>query len=369
MRAVLNAGCLLAAVSTAHGQSEFRLLPQTLSKVRHVSANGGIVGGGVGRQFEERPMLWTMGPIIISTPVSLPFGFEEGIVASLAADGRTALVKAFDGPGTEIPHRWVHGGGITALPIPSGWDFTHGYAITPDGASIVGSTHVRTVGQRAVRWNGVNPPEILPMPANTASAIAVTTDGRGAVYGAASEHSLPHQIVRWQNGQVDVLVSFPFQQSVESTPVAVDTRGRRIVGMTQSFASMQEISPWILENGVVTPLPFPPNSMVSEPTGMDGRGRMIVGWSQNSSFQNSGWIWTERRGLVEATEFLRSLGADPTGITITTVLGISSDGRTLIGGGTVSPGVTQGWVATIPSPAAGAVMLAGFLAISARRRG
>ena len=60
-------------------------------------------------------------------------------------------------------------------------------------------------------------------------------------------------------------------------------------------------------------------------------------------------------------------GLDLTGWLLTHPLGISDDGRTIVGYGTNPAGQTEGWVATIPEPSTGLLLAAGFVGLGVRR--
>jgi hypothetical protein len=70
--------------------------------------------------------------------------------------------------------------------------------------------------------------------------------------------------------------------------------------------------------------------------------------------------------MVDLNAYLPTLGINLTGWQLGTTTGISYDGMTLVGVGTYN-GNDRGWVVTLPSPGASAVLGLGSL-MTARRR-
>jgi probable HAF family extracellular repeat protein len=109
----------------------------------------------------------------------------------------------------------------------------------------------------------------------------------------------------------------------------------------------------------------PPGSgVITEALGISADGSVVVG-ARHTALDSSAFYWTESLGMVDLGDLLISQGA-------TNVTGwwlqanaVSADGLTIVGFG-ISPeapwtmmGQTQAWVATIPEPATGALLLVG----------
>ena len=80
------------------------------------------------------------------------------------------------------------------------------------------------------------------------------------------------------------------------------------------------------------------------------------------------FIWTEARGLEDLEVLLRSLGVSMDEWSLSEVLDVSADGRTILGTGR-GPGsaLTQIWVAVIPEPSTALLLGAGLACLATRR--
>jgi uncharacterized membrane protein len=77
---------------------------------------------------------------------------------------------------------------------------------------------------------------------------------------------------------------------------------------------------------------------------VSGDGAVVVG---RSGFSLA-FRWTSNEGMVDLNAYLPSLGIDLAGWELTEAVGISADGRVIVGNG-VHNGVNEGWVAIIAS--------------------
>lgn len=101
--------------------------------------------------------------------------------------------------------------------------------------------------------------------------------------------------------------------------------------------------------------------------GVSADGATIVGRSRSAS-GNEAFLWTESDGMQELDVVLAALGVDLTGWTLREARGISDDGTTIVGYGTNPSGFTEAWIAVIPKPGTGLLVMTGLLGLSARRR-
>jgi len=101
--------------------------------------------------------------------------------------------------------------------------------------------------------------------------------------------------------------------------------------------------------------------------GVSADGATIVGRSRSAS-GNEAFLWTEADGMQELDVVLAALGVDLTGWTLREARGISDDGTTIVGYGTNPSGFTEAWIAVIPKPGTGLLVMTGLLGLSARRR-
>lgn len=62
------------------------------------------------------------------------------------------------------------------------------------------------------------------------------------------------------------------------------------------------------------------------------------------------------------------LGLDLTGWTLRNALAVSADGQTIVGYGTNPSGFAEAWVAVIPEPSTGLLLMTGLISLAMCRR-
>jgi hypothetical protein len=79
-------------------------------------------------------------------------------------------------------------------------------------------------------------------------------------------------------------------------------------------------------------------------------------------------IWDAVHGMRLIEQVLMDdYGLDLTGWTLTSVVGVSADGRTIVGQGYNPSGDLDGWIATIPEPGTALLVLAGLVGLAMGR--
>lgn len=101
-------------------------------------------------------------------------------------------------------------------------------------------------------------------------------------------------------------------------------------------------------------------------------GRVVVGTAvafddlgSVESFRAT--IWTQELGNRDLQEYLALVGVNLSGWDLGWAHGVSADGSVIVGNGWYN-GVYQGWVVTIPSPAAALLLGGGMIVASGCRR-
>jgi uncharacterized membrane protein len=188
------------------------------------------------------------------------------------------------------------------LPLPPGDTESSANAVTPDGHTAVGNaTHLENghLLSHAVTWDAAGNPGVLPqVPGHTiAAALDVSSDGSVVVGNSACCEENPAKPVRWVNG----------------VPQLLD-----------------------------------PNLEFGTANGCSGDGSVIVGEAFDGAF-----VWDSSHGLRYLHDILVAAGVDLSNYSLTSALGVSGDGRTVVGWGfaldTFSP---VGWKVVLPSPCA-----------------
>lgn len=103
--------------------------------------------------------------------------------------------------------------------------------------------------------------------------------------------------------------------------------------------------------------------------GVDDAGDVALFQLINGGTASVPYVWTSSRGIERLADYLQANGVQiPSGYALDYAIGISADGRTIVGG-LRSPGQGyEGFVATIPSPGAAGIALALGILRTARRR-
>jgi uncharacterized membrane protein len=165
----------------------------------------------------------------------------------------------------------------------------------------------------------------------------------------------------------------------------VSDDGTVIVGFTASDAESDSIQPfrWTVETGVVS-LGLLPETGGASATAISGNGKLIAGTilSTGTFDEVTGvFVWTAEMGMRNLVELLTSeygIGEQLDGWSLREVVGISGDGRYIVGHGVSPDGRPAPWLVDLgftPVPEAstygvcGAVGLLGFVCLRRRQRG
>lgn len=220
------------------------------------------------------------------------------------------------GAAAQRPVRWVNGAPSQMI-SPSGYTFGEANGVNSNGDIIVGySFNVPAYTLNATIWNNGVPTAVGGIvPGGASSFVGVNPVGNLAVGYAF-------------NGTADVAVVYdPAAPGFSVLPA--------LAGTTSGLAR-------------------------DASTNWDVVGSMNFGAGGSAAF-----LWNTTLGTVDLNSYLASLGFNLTGWNLTSAYAISSDGLTIVGGGTHF-GQMEGWVVTIPAPGAAAV--AGLSLIPALRR-
>lgn len=173
---------------------------------------------------------------------------------------------------------------------------------------------------RPIRWNaGGEPTDLGTLPGHTQGrAYGVSADGSTIVGASFTSFFEPHA-VRW-------------------TPTGIEPLG--------------SLPGWVGTNAY----------------GANADGSIIVG-AAGTEPASRAFIWTPGDGMRDLNVVLADLGVNLSGWTLYAARGVSSDGTRIAGTGRNPAGVTEAWIAVIPSPASGVVLLLAALFAGRERRG
>lgn len=383
-------GCLLASIpftlsialpriepAPSQSTSSFRGLGdlpggESFSEVSGIAADGStVVGWSASKDAapgERQAYAWNAKDGMVPLPgpdaragVPVPFlenagGNGGGNAGAASRDGRIVVGDSRGKTGPEAVF-WDGDRKRHALPDLGGdGRFSTARGISDDGRFIVGcGTSPR--GFEAFLWEegkGMTPLGDAPGGAFNSSAQTVDHEGT-VIFGSASVERGVNAF-RWtREGGMKVLGDLPGGGEF-SEPYAATPDGRVAVGRAQSTNSGSERFEgfrWSLdraENGLEALGDFDGGEFESWALGVSGDGKIVVGFGTTSQGQEAA-IWTPEAGMQRlADRIAKDAGANPKGWTLTCAAAISEDGRTIAGHGRDPNGNTQAWIWQSPPP-------------------
>ena len=321
-----------------------------------VSADGSVVAG-IGRSASGlEAFRWTLTDPNTLTGVMEGLGdFAGGAFYSaglgISADG---LVIVGDGQSAlgKQAFRWTEAIGM--LPLISDQSGNIAYATNADGSMVTGQNGEGS-GQDAFCWedDGDGVPEIgetqllpdLPGGGVYGNALAISDDG-SVIVGHAQDDTGPAIVpTMWTRPGNDWEVSPLEPRGLTGKATDVSPTGSAVVGYRSNEAFR-----WTQATGMVGLGDLEGGSALSVAYGVSADGSVVVGVGSSPAGEEA-IIWDETYGMRNLRQVLNAYGVDLTDWTLSVALGISDDGRTIVGRGINPDGNTEAWIALIPEPA------------------
>jgi probable HAF family extracellular repeat protein len=366
----------------------------------------------------RRILVVSAGAVALASPAAVaatfvPLGFLPGGTSSVARD--------FSGDGSTVvgysagnAFRWTSAGGMVALDQSAGFFGSDAYGVSADGSTVVGDAGTGV----AFRWTPADGMVGLGfLPGKSASSIAFDVSGDGATAVGYSTDGHLDEAFRWTSAGGMVGLGF-LPGGTTSDAYGISGNGATIVGQSTNSAGFNEAFLWTSAGGMVG-LGFASGGFSSAAFGISADGSTIVGdaaigvppcdasgnchheafrWTSASvmvglglppGFQDSfafdvsadgsvvvgsaydsashtysAVFWDAANGMRPLDEVLVELGVDLTGWRLSQAEAVSSDGLTLVGFGTNPSGQLEGWIATIPEPGTGLLLMTGLLGVA-----
>lgn len=335
-----------------------------------VSNGGSVVAGYTTTQY----FAWTPGSGLGLIGGAAP-GNGVGGQAGISADGRYISGTARDLANSNLAtmSRYDRTTGLwTALPslgAVSGTETSSGWGMSADGNTVVGLGWISGGGANAISWSastGTTTNLGTTVAGRSSRANAVNGDG-SVVAGWQDASNGFRQAAVWTNGVQQILSSTTGALSEASD---VSESGAWVVG-AGGANSQQRPWRWSAAGGVeILPTIF--NAAWRGGATAVGNDGTVLGFYRpfpGPAVQGEGFIWNPTLGMVNLTAYVQSQGVVlPAGVSLALPLAMSSDGQTFAGLGR-SGTATFGFVVTIPSPGAMAVLGLAGVAAGRRRRG
>jgi probable HAF family extracellular repeat protein len=274
----------------------------------------------------------------------------------ISGDGSTIVGSEGDSPITARAVRWDRSGVVTPLSESAIYTSTTASAASHNGSVVVGEV-VEGDSSVAMRWaNGSS-----VVVADNAQAMAISADG-SVVVGRFVPDVI--QAFRWTAATGAVGLGF-LPGGNSSDALGISTDGSVVVGGANTAASgpFYEAFRWTAAGGMQSIGHIGNGSTFA--TGTTADGSVIVG---EANGQQTAFIWDATHGMRTLADALeQDYGFDSSEFELEGALGISPDGRYIIGYGS-GDNFTGAWVINLPEPGSSAV-LCGALGCLVLRRG
>jgi probable HAF family extracellular repeat protein len=151
--------------------------------------------------------------------------------------------------------------------------------------------------------------------------------------------------------------------TLDSWAYRVSAGGSIIVGQATS-ASGSEAFRWTQAGGLVGLGDLPGGDYESMALDVSEDGSIVVGSSQTDAGVEA-FIWDGSNGIRSLQDLLTAHGEDLTGWQLDEALGLSADGRFIVGTGINPEGYVEAWLAGVPEPSAWVLFGLGVLGLAA----
>ena len=338
-----------------------------------VSANGQVVvGAGLGSAGASEGAFWTAAGVQRMGDINAALPFRSYSL-SVSGDGQTIVGYGKSQPSltAEAMRATIGQPMQTLYGPPSSGQQSKAMAASADGSVIVGWEGTSS-GSIAFRWTAATGRQFLGSAVGAGFqfvAAGVSADG-SVVVGRRDTVTPPTGAVfRWTAGTGAVMLPDLPGGSVLAEARDISADGSTIVGTGNNSLNRQVAARWDNAGNVFPIGDLSGNDLSSFATSTSGDGSIIVGQATiGGGVGDVGFVWDAAHGIRSAAAYLASFGVTFPGWTLTSVSAVSSDGFTLVGIGQNPGGTVQGWIATVPSPAAGGLLLAAGTTMLAQRR-
>lgn len=304
------------------------------SSASAVSDTGIVVGFGTDGALSQQAVLWTAAAGLVPLPVDAIAGID------VSAEGSTVLLR-----GVVEDFVWTPTGGVVGL-----GDLQLARALSADGTTVVGRRDrldLVPARSEAFRWTlagGVEGLGFLPHSNPSSQAYAVSADGEVAIGDATNQVGAPGFL--WTAGSIAPLEPIVGQGQPRFAR-AMSSDGTTVAGLASAT-----IFVWSETDGYTYLADFD-TSHGKWPRDLDAGGSVLVGGSVSHDHPTA-FHWTAADGMRPLGDVLADdYGLDVDGWILTDALGISPNGRYIVGVGTNPDGAREGFVAFLGSPSCG----------------
>ncbi|HKE10428.1 MAG TPA: PEP-CTERM sorting domain-containing protein [Myxococcota bacterium] len=340
-------------------------------------------------------------------------GFESS-ATGVSADGSVVV-----GENRGEAFRWKNSGGMVGLGLFAGQHPTStALGVSADGSTIVGSAVAGFPAPTAQSFQWKSAGGLMGGPAlgsGPSSAEGVSADGSVVVGGSAPGQNTNLQAFRWTMGSGAVGLG-TLGGDVSSDAAGVSADGSVVVGTSATVGGTNHAFRWTASIGMVG-LGVVPGETTSQALGISADGKVVVGGSGKQAFrwtagsgmvglgilpgddssvaaavsadgsvvvgsdlrpcslspvcpgggQHHAMVWDAVHGLRSLQQVLMDDGVNLSAWTLTKATSISADGNTIVGDG-LDGNTPEAWIAVIPEPGTGLLVMGGVLGLGITRR-
>ena len=306
-----------------------------------VSADGNVAFGYGAIGFStQRAAKWLGSSTTAVTTLSPVTAYQSCISTAINADGSVGVGTSIESPASFAPTRatrWV-GSAVQNLGILPNGHGSYAHGVSGDGSVVVGYCLMQDGSQIAYRWSSTG--GMVPIGTfnggNITSAQDVSQDG-SVIVGALPSVARAY---RWtlEDGVEDLGNLTPGGNSVAN---GVSSDGAVIVGRATVPGGQQHAMRWTSALGMQS-IGTLPNGTTATASDTNADGSVIVGQAFVTGAGNRAFVWTPGTGMLDLREYLaqRITGLD--GWILSAAGGVSDDGATIVGWGTLN-GVVMGF--------------------------
>lgn len=305
-------------------------------------------GVAVGNVMNEYHVMWNEGsgtvnigqitgdePISGTTNISSDAKFISGTMTN-PASGKNEMARYNTNTST-----WSYLGNLN----PDS-DGTSAWGMTSDGSTVVGLGMVSGWEGHAVKWSQATGLVDLgsTVPSASSRANSISADGT-VVVGWQDDDFGGRFAVYWKNNLQTIIKNN--DQNVAGEAEAVTPDGSTIVGISEDE---EGAFVWNVADGY-TSIKHPDPMYIAGASGVSDDGKTVIGYFRpwgSPAAAGEGFIWTKETGSINLNQYVASLGFDDLGITFALPLGISPDGKYIVGLG-LSGNDLSGFVIKLPS--------------------
>jgi probable HAF family extracellular repeat protein len=318
----------LFCLSAAFGQVTFQQFKTPLKTWSNfaLSSDGKAMAANIGGEIYR----WTAAGGFVDLGPGDAFNSSIGI----SGDGNTIVTGHLGGDGNTDPAMWQQATGWVDLGHPAegcALDGSWGdaWGVNRDGSIIVGLSWY-CPGAEGFQWTQEAGMVGLGHPTNASSrATNISFDGSTIVGFYEDPVQGFRRPVRWISGGTDLFLG----DSVPGEAIGVSSDGAQIVGQAADSTGNGRAFYYSSAGGLVNLGVLSGNTTdQSVAIGVSDNG-IVIGASINTfNWMSRPFVWTAQTGMRPLQTALAHNGAIiPSGLTLTTVLAISSDGSTIVG--------------------------------------